>query len=329
MKTTVVGSYPKIPNRPRPAKYRMAIARLQEGKITPEELKEIENEVTVEAIQELVGTGLDIVNDGMIRWEDNQTPFAKGLEGFEIGGLIRYFDTNTYYRQPIAVAPIRFKQPITVDDFKFAQAKSTKPVKPLVTGPYTLARLSENRHYGKFSDFAYDLARALREEMLALEAAGAEMIQIDEPGILRYPQDAALFTEIVRALVQGVKCPIVLQTYFADATPLWPTMTALPVGWLGVDLATNPATWKVVNGWQGGLCLGLVDARNTRMEDFKSLRPKVEKLLSTYGNDRLMLSPSAGLEFLPRERAEEKLKRMVAFATEFDNDSPANDDKVA
>jgi methionine synthase II (cobalamin-independent) len=106
-------------------------------------------------------------------------------------------------------------------------------------------------------------------------------------------------------------------------------MTALPVGWLGVDLTTNPATWKVVNGWQGGLCLGLVDARNTRMEDWKSLRPKVEKLFSIYGNDRLMLSPSASLEFLPRERAEEKLKRMVAFAKEFDKDSSVSDDKIA
>jgi 5-methyltetrahydropteroyltriglutamate--homocysteine methyltransferase len=328
MKTTVVGSYPKIPNRPRPAKHRMAIARLQEGKIAAEEMKEIENEVTVEVIQELVGAGLDMINDGMIRWEDSQTPFARGLEGFEIGGLIRYFDTNTYYRQPIAVAPIRFKQPITVDDFQFAKTKSTKPIKPLVTGPYTLARLSENRHYAKISDFATDLARALREEVLALEAAGAEMIQIDEPAILRYPQDAGLFADAIRTLVQGVKCPILLQTYFADATPLWPVMTALPVSWLGLDLATNPITWKVINGWQGGLCLGLVDARNTRMEDFKSLRPKVEKLLSSYGNERLMLSPSAGLEFLPRERAEEKLKRMVAFAKEFEEGSPADDGKI-
>jgi len=317
IRTTVVGSYPKIPNRPRPAKHRMAITHFQEGKITSEELRKIENEVTVEVIQELIGTGLDIINDGMIRWEDTQTPFAKGLEGFQLGGLIRYFDTNTYYRQPIAVAAIRFQRPMTVDDFKFAKERSEKPVKPLLTGAYTLARLSENRHYEKFTDFVLDLAQALREELVALEAAGADMIQVDEPAILRYPQDIGLFQEAIRALASGVKTPIVLQTYFADVTPLWAALTTLPVAWLGVDLVTNPATWKTINGWQGGLCLGIIDARNTRAEDWKSLRPKVERLLTAYGQDRLMFTPSASLEFLPRERAEEKLKSMVAFAKEF------------
>ncbi len=317
MKTTVVGSYPKIPNRPRPAKHRMALTRFQQGKITAEELRDIENEVTREVIQELTDAGLDIINDGMIRWEDGQTPFADGLEGFERGGLIRYFDTNTYYRQPIATGPIQFKQPVTVEDFEFAKANSTKPIKPVVTGPYTLARLSENGHYEKMADFVADLARALREELLALEAAGAEMIQVDEPAILCSPQDGGLFSEVIRALVQDVKAPIVLQTYFGDATSLWPTLTALPVAWLGIDLATTRDTWKTFDDWQGGLCLGVVDARNTRAEDWKTIRPKIEELLETFEDERLMLSPSASLEFLPRECAEEKLKSMVAFAKEF------------
>lgn len=317
MKTTIAGSYPKIPNRPRPAKHRMAVARLQQGKITIDELKKIENDVTKEVIEELVGTDLDIITDGMIRWEDGQTPFASALVGFERSGLIRYFDTNTYYRQPIATGPIRFKHPITVDDFEFAKTHSNKPVKPVVTGPYTLARLSENRHYSKFSDFALDVARALHEEIAALENAGAEIIQIDEPAILRFPNDAGIFSEAIRLLIQGIKTPILLQTFFGDATALMPTLNALPVTWLGLDLATAPAVLKAVNGWKGGLCLGLLDARNTRFEDWKSLRPAIEKLLSEYSGERLMLSSSAGLEYLPRERAEEKLKNMVAFAREF------------
>jgi 5-methyltetrahydropteroyltriglutamate--homocysteine methyltransferase len=295
----------------------MALTRFQQGKMTAEELKGIENEVTREVIQELTDTGLDIINDGMIRWEDGQTRFAEGLEGFERGGLIRYFDTNTYYRQPIATGPIQFKQPMTVEDFEFAKANSTKPIKPVVTGPYTLARLSENRHYEKMADFVADLAQALREELLALEAAGAEMIQVDEPAILCSPQDGGLFSEAIRALVQDVKASIVLQTYFADATLVWPTLTALPVAWLGIDLAITRSTWKTLDNWQGGLCLGVADARNTRAEDWKAIRPNIEELLATFEDECLMLSPSASLEFLPRERAEEKLKAMVAFAKEF------------
>ena len=314
MKTTIAGSYPKIPNRPRPAKHRMAVARLQQGKITIDELKKIENDVTVEVIEELVNTDLDIITDGMIRWEDGQTPFANALDGFERSGLIRYFDTNTYYRQPIATGAIHFKEPATVDDFLFAKKHSSKTVKPVVTGPYTLARLSENQHYSKFADFVLDVARALHEEVAALENAGAEIIQIDEPAILRYPNDAGIFSEAIRLLIQGIETPILLQTFFGDASPLMPTLTALPVAWLGLDLATAPATLKAVNGWKGGICLGLLDARNTRFEDWKSVRPTIDKLLSEYSDERLMLSSSAGLEYLPRERAEEKLKNMVAFA---------------
>src|SRR3989304_3339171 len=100
MRTTGVGGYPKIPNRPRPARLRAAIARLDRGEITPEELAQVEDEVTIEVIQEQVEAGLDLISDGQVRWEDDQTHIMRRLAGVEIGGLQRYLDTNTYYRQP-------------------------------------------------------------------------------------------------------------------------------------------------------------------------------------------------------------------------------------
>ncbi|MDO8612708.1 MAG: methylcobamide--CoM methyltransferase, partial [Dehalococcoidia bacterium] len=73
MQTTVAGSYPKIPNRPRPARLRQAIARLDRGEITPEELAQVQDEVTIEVIREQLEAGLDLVADGQVRWDDDQT----------------------------------------------------------------------------------------------------------------------------------------------------------------------------------------------------------------------------------------------------------------
>src|SRR3989304_9912273 len=111
MQTTVAGSSPKIPPRPRPARLRQAIARLDRGEITPEERAQVQGEVTIEVIREQLEAGLDRVADGQVRWDDDQTYVARGLEGFEIGGLVRYFDTNTYYRQPTVSGPVGWRQP--------------------------------------------------------------------------------------------------------------------------------------------------------------------------------------------------------------------------
>src|SRR3989337_4358651 len=100
MQTTVVGSYPKIPNRPRPARLRAAIGRLDRGEITHEELARIQDEVTVEVIQEQVEAGVDLITDGQVRWDDDQTHIMRRLSGVEIGGLEGHFDTTNYYPQP-------------------------------------------------------------------------------------------------------------------------------------------------------------------------------------------------------------------------------------
>ena len=87
MRITSVGHYPKIPNRPRPARLRRAIARLDRGEITADELAEVQDEVTIDVMGEQAEAGLDIITDGQIRWDDDQTYIARRLEGFEIGGL--------------------------------------------------------------------------------------------------------------------------------------------------------------------------------------------------------------------------------------------------
>src|SRR5438132_2975605 len=99
MQTTVVGNYPKVPNRPRPARLRQAINRRDRGEITSEELTRIEDEVTVEVIGEQVDAGLDIVTDGQVRWDDDQTYVMRRLGDVEIGSLDLNLEKNTKYRR--------------------------------------------------------------------------------------------------------------------------------------------------------------------------------------------------------------------------------------
>ena len=205
MLTTVVGNYPKIPDRPRPPKLRSAIARLDRGEIGADALRRVEDEVTAEVIQEQAQAGLDIITDGQIRWEDDQTYFARRMDGFSISGLIRYFDTNTYYRQPVVEGPVRWRESAVAEDYEFAAVQSPVPVKAAVTGPYTLAALSANHHYGSLRDLVLALATELRNEVLALERAGAPVIQVNEAAILQQKEDFPLVRQALETMRDCLK----------------------------------------------------------------------------------------------------------------------------
>ncbi|MER3459926.1 MAG: hypothetical protein C4303_01650, partial [candidate division GAL15 bacterium] len=304
LRTTHVGSYPKIPDLPAPGRWRTAAEKLQRGQIGPEEFRRVEDEVTLEAIADQVGAGLDLVTDGQIRWEDPQTYFARCLQGFSINGLQRWFDTNVYYRQPVAEGPVSWREPITVQDYRFARAHSAKPVKPVLTGPYTLSRLSQNRHYPHFGDFVLSLARALNQELRALDAESPPVVQVDEPALLQHKDDLPLFREAMAVLLEGVRSPVMLYTYFGDARGVLGALADLPVQGVGLDFVAGPRNWEVLEsegfpaGWRLGF--GVLDARNTRLETVDEVLRALERLVRFVSLDRVDLGPTAGLEFLPR-----------------------------
>lgn len=313
MITTVVGNYPKIPNLPRPAKLRKAIADLDAGKIGRDDLQRIEDEVTLEVIGEQIDTGLDLITDGKIRWEDEQTYIARKLRGFSIGGLIRYFDSNTYYRQPVCEDAVAWGEPITLRDYEFAVKHSSKPVKPALTGPYTLARLSANQYYATLDEFVLALADALNQEARALERAGATFLQFDEPAILRHKSDWPLFEKAMQRLTQGLTAKLALYTYFGDVSGIYPQILSLPFAVIGLDLVQGAKNWDVIKSapFTKELGLGIVDARNTRLEPRAELHRAFAKIARSVPLDRVYVNPTCGLEFLPRERAQEKLANMV------------------
>lgn len=316
MITTVVGHYPKIGGRSRGPNLRTAIASYEAGKITLEELHRIEDEVTKEVLAEQAQAGIDLLTDGQIRWEDGQTYFARRIAGFTINGLVRYFDTNTYYRQPVAEGKVFWQGPITLRDYQFARQHSPKPVKPVVTGPYTLARLSLHPAYPDPEPFLMQLADILNQELLALQAENPPLIQVDEPAILKWKGDFPLFQKAMARLTRGVSTPLALYTWFRDINGLYPDYFRLPFQVFGLDFVIGKANYHIIRDFPSDKALGLgcVDARNTKLETIEEIVDAVRRVKAVVGLERLYLSPSCGLEYLPRDRAYEKLQRLVEGA---------------
>jgi 5-methyltetrahydropteroyltriglutamate--homocysteine methyltransferase len=316
MLTTVVGNYPKVPNRPRPAKLRNAINRFDRGEISAEELRAVEEEVTREVIDEQVGTGLDLITDGQIRWEDEQTYIARRLRGVSINGLVRFFDTNTYFREPVVEGPVGWTGAIAVADYRFAAEYSPRPVKAVLPGPYTLARLSRDEHYRSLEARVMAYAEALNQEAGALQQAGAALIQLNEPAILKHKTDFPLFQRAIGRTLEGISVERALYLYFGDLDGLYPGVLDLPIDVLGLDFVMGARNFDVLKTapFTKTLGLGLVDARNTRMESVEQIVDGLRRLQEIVPLERVHLSPSCGLEFLPREAAQAKLVRMVEGA---------------
>ncbi|MEM3723286.1 MAG: hypothetical protein QW179_02405, partial [Candidatus Hadarchaeales archaeon] len=178
-------SYPRIGTPLEKQVHREAYAKLERGEISMAEFERVEDEVVREVIEEQTTAGLDILTDGQIRWHDPISHIARKLEGCEIDGLLRFFDTNFYFRQPVIKGEIARREPIILREFRFAKGVSEKPLKAVLTGPYTLARLSINRRGVPLDVIAREFAHVISEEVKDLAGAGAEIIQVEEPAILR------------------------------------------------------------------------------------------------------------------------------------------------
>jgi 5-methyltetrahydropteroyltriglutamate--homocysteine methyltransferase len=317
MITSVCGSYPKVPNRPRPARLRNALNKLDRGEISPDEVEALKDEVTMEVINEQIEAGVDVITDGQIRWDDEVTYFARALKGISLNGLFRYFDTNTYYRQPMIKGPVAWEGPVTVRDYEFAAQHSSRPVKAVLPAPYSLARLSIDEHYGgRVENLVMDLATAVNAEARALAAAGAHLIQLNDPVLTRRKDDVSLAVRSAAAAFDGVDCQKQVNYYYGDVNGILGALGDLPVDVLGLDFIMGPANYEALEGGEISqrICAGIVDARNTRMETEDELLERISRLLRRLGPERTEISPNMGLEFLPRERAFEKLQRMVAVA---------------
>ncbi len=321
MKTTVAGSYPKIGDLAEEQKLRHALHQFDRHEISEENLQAVQEQVTREAIQEQIDVGIDLVTDGLIRWDDPLTYEAGKILGFKIAGLTRYFDTNTFYREPIVVTRLESRKPFLINDYQFAASVAgQKPVKAVVTGPYTLAKLSKNEFYRNLTQLAYDLAYILHQEAIFLEEAGCSVIQFDEPAILHHPEDWQLFLRVYEVVTTGLsKAEKVLFLNFGNLGEIYPKVCNIQVDTIGCELTKDHPNWKVLKSapFTKKLMAGLIDARNTKMETEEEILETVHHLSEVVSLEKVTLAPSHGLEFLPRSVARKKLVLLAKAAKSY------------
>jgi 5-methyltetrahydropteroyltriglutamate--homocysteine methyltransferase len=333
------GSYPRIGESADFQILRRGISSLDRGERNPADVLDAEHEMTRLAIADQLHAGLEVITDGQIRWYDPISHIAGKLANVHIAGLQRYFDTNFYFRQPVVTGIPARTAPLVAADYSFARnALGHLPtpkhlagklsIKPVLTGPYTLARFSlgANASSGSpSSDSASSLesralafANALSAEIIALAEIGADLIQIDEPAILKYPQDWKLFEKAVaplfvareKAAAKSRRPELALYSYFHDSAPLYEKLIALPFDIIGLDFTYNPNLIDrvVCVGSPKTLGLGLIDGRNTKLENPSDVARQLDRLLTGIQTGRAYLGASCGLEYLPRDRALAKLQ---------------------
>ncbi len=313
------------------------IDALDRGERTTADLLDAENEMTRRAIADQVKAGLEVITDGQIRWYDPISHIAGKLDNVEINGPMPFFDTKSQFRQPVLTGKPARKGNLVASEYSFARnALGHTPtpkdkggklsIKPVLVGPYTLAKFSRAAESQNGSPAEFDSleARALAyAEMLASEIEvlaqmGAEIIQVDEPAAIKYPQDwpvleksmALLAQARDRAIREGQRIELALYVYFHDCASVYERLLALPVDIIGLDFTRNVKLVDVVAsiGSPKPLALGLLNSQNAVLEEPAAIVRQIERLLPKIAGERAYLGPSSGLESLPRNAAIAKLE---------------------
>jgi 5-methyltetrahydropteroyltriglutamate--homocysteine methyltransferase len=312
VKSTVIGAFPKISDEPGGQELRQALHKQDRGEIKDAELDAVYDAVTRTAIGELEAAGIDVINDGQIRWDDLLAPFASAWSGVKRGPLERFYDNNTYFRQPLIEGPISSDGQTLVPAFRYAKSVATRDLKAAVAGPITFATLAIDKHYRSLEDRVLAVAGAIAADVRGLGAAGATLVDIEDPGLVHDPQHIELAREAyVRIAAAGV--PIAIQTYFFPADRILETLASFPAAQIGIDIRSRDTTaLRRLDVFKGKVVvLGIVDARNTRLETASELGKLADDALRLVPSESLWLAPTTGLEYLPHDVASKKLAALA------------------
>ena len=301
---------------PMPQDLRELRYKVAKGVLPASELERKQKLATQVWIQQLDRTGLDVLVDGELDRSDKIAHFAERVDGFAAGGLVRVYG-NRYYRKPHIRSKIQWKGSITVDQWKFAQLATHRPVKALLTGPYTLLEWSFNEHYDRKEDAIRDLIDVLRREIQALWDAGARIIQIDESALSSRPEEFPLVRDGIAELVKGFKAYFVLHHAYGALEPVWSGMTALPVDHFdleGVNASRELFSLLKKHPTEKDLSIGVLDSLDPAVEPVRTVADRIRSALKNVPAGRLWVSPDGGLRTLTVEEAGLKLKTLVHAA---------------
>ncbi len=306
--TTSVGSFPK------PDYLTKARTKARRGQMDPDEMRELEQQATREVIQLQEDLGIDVIVDGEMYRGDMAEYFAEHMSGFTISGLVRSYG-NRYYHKPIVTGAIERPNAITVEWWKYAQSLTEKPVKGMLTGPYTMMDWSFVEYYPNRRECTLALARAIHDEVVDLEKAGATIIQVDEPALSARTDEVDLAIEAMGIVTQGVSAKIVTHICYGTFDKIYPKMLDLPLDQIDLEFANSK--YRLLDHFERHpftkeVGYGVVDIHSHRIETVEEIVAGIRRGLEYIPPEKLYVDPDCGLKTRTWEESKAKLTNIVA-----------------
>jgi 5-methyltetrahydropteroyltriglutamate--homocysteine methyltransferase len=289
------------------------------GKIGRQELAALERQATAEVIGLQEEVGLDILVDGEMERGDMVAYFAELLgESMAIGGLVHSYG-NRYYRKPIIIGKLHWQGPMTVEMWRYAQSLTAKPVKGMLTGPYTMVDWSFDEHYESRREAVLDMARVIHQEAVELEKAGARYIQVDEPAASTRPEEMELVAQGLAVVTEGLKAKTITHMCYGDFARVFDQIARLPVDQLDIETANSDYDLLELfrhHPFDKEVALGVVDVHDHRVETVAEVKEGIRRGLEVLPPERLYIDPDCGLKTRTWEEATAKLRVMVQAVRE-------------
>jgi 5-methyltetrahydropteroyltriglutamate--homocysteine methyltransferase len=329
--TSLVGSYAQpdwlIDKDNLRGRFPPRVRALEIWRVPPEFLEEAQDDATLLAIRDQERAGLDIITDGETRRESYSNRFATALEGVDIDNPGTALDRSGHPNPvPRVTGKIRRKHPVEVRDTEFLRANTDRRIKMTVPGPFTMSQQAQNDFYDSLADMAMDYAKAVNEEMRDLFAAGADIVQIDEPYMQARAEPAREYgLDALNAALDGIDGETAVHICFGYAAIIHerpegysflPEFANSPVQDVSIETAQSNLDCKILETLPDKrIVLGVLDLSTNEIETPELVAERIRRALPYVSADRLVIAPDCGLKYLPRDVAYNKMVAMVDGAT--------------
>jgi 5-methyltetrahydropteroyltriglutamate--homocysteine methyltransferase len=328
--TTLVGSFPQpewlIDRAKLAGRFPPRVRAKELWRIPPQYLAEAQDDATLIAIRAQEDAGLDIVSDGEIRRESYSNRFATALDGVDLDNPGSALDRSGHPNPvPRIVGKIRRRHAVEVDDLKFLRAHTDRMTKITVPGPFTMLQQAQNDFYASEEEAAMDYAAAVNEEIRDLFAAGADVVQIDEPYMQARPAKAREYgLKALNRALDGIAGTTAVHICFGYAAIIHerpsgysflPELAQCSCRQVSVETAQSNLDCSALAALRGKkIMVGCIDLSDPAVETPETVVARIERALPHVAAEDVILAPDCGMKYLPRETASAKLRSMVEAA---------------
>jgi len=328
--TSLVGSYAQpewlIDRKKLAGRFPPRVRARELWRVSAEWLGEAQDDATRLAIRDQERAGLDIVTDGEMRRESYSNRFATALDGVDIDNPGTALDRSGHPNPvPRVVGRVRRKHPVEVEDVRFLRANTDRVIKMTVPGPFTMSQQAQNDFYKDEGEMAHDYAAAINDEIKDLFAAGADIVQIDEPYMQARPEKARQFgLAAFNAALDGVNGTTAVHVCFGYAAIIHvrpsgysflPEFAESRVKQVSIETAQSGLDCAVLEKLSGKtIILGTLDLADLAVETPEAVAARIRRALPFVPAERIVVAPDCGLKYLPRKVAYDKMRAMVEGA---------------